>query len=683
MRSILQGHSRGTNMHPDFSGSENPLSLAERMLGSKGKSRIPWLIGFLAIALYAGTLRYDFVWDDLALTVLNQYIRRLADLPTWLNMTADQLSFGAFSGNLYRPGVMISMAVDFAVWGENPVGFHLTNVLLHGLMVYLVYQLVRSVLSREDLAIVAALLFAVHPTHVEAVAWIAARGDLWVSVWMTTAVLLYHRSLRAQGYHRAGLYAGALATTAAGLAFKETAVVLPALFLLLECLGPRINAPHGRASLLALARAVPFWIMAVVHLVFLSRPLQTYSAAPFSPEVLLHRLPGSLEIFARYLSLLLFPVHMRPFYGLHRNGSFFEPWPMLGGLLFVGVVLVGVISWRRLPGASFGAGWYLLSIAPFLDLMAISPRPMGLADRYLYGPSVGIVILSVVLLDRAISRLAGQRPERCRLLALGMTTGVLVLFCTAITAQYMPVWRNNVNLYSRMIEEFPDSPEPHLSLGTTYLELGEIDRGIVELETAQRLNPRWVRPQIPLALAYVIARNPADGFQLFDKVASAAAQEHEYYALRAQAHLLVREPKAAIGVASAGLQRFPTSLRLHLLLARAREADGDLDEAVRAFRRALALEPNLAPAYEGLGRIFASQGDYGAAAQALQRCREIQPGRLSAIRLLAQVREREGRVKDSLDLWREVAALTQDPSDRAEAERLTRRLQDASGVKSP
>jgi len=682
MRSKLQGHPRETNVHSELD-SENPPSLTERLLGSEGKSRTPWLIGLLAIALYVGTLGYEFVWDDLALIVLNQHIRRLADLPTWLSMTADQLSFGAFSGNLYRPGVMISFAVDFAIWGNNPVGFHLTNVLLHGIMVSLVYHLVRAILTREDLAIAAALLFAVHPTHVEAVTWIAARADLWVSVWMTMAMLLYHASLRTQGYRRAGLYAGALATMTAGLAFKEAAVVLPAMFLLLECLGPRINASRGTASLCALARTVPFWIMAVAHLVFLSRPLQAYNNAPFSPEVLLHRLPGSLEIFARYLCLLLFPVNMKPFYDLHRVGSFLEPWPMLGGMLFVGIVLLGLVSWRHLPGASFGVGWYLLSIAPFLDLMAFSPRQMGLADRYLYGPSVGIVILSVVLLDRAVSRLAGRYGKGYRLLFLGMTTGVLVLICTAVTAQYMRVWKNNVTLYSRMIEDFPASAGPHGNLGLTYLDLAELDQGIAELETAQRLNPRWARPQIPLALAYVTTGNPAAGFQLFDKIAPAAAQNHEYYALRGQAHLLVHEPKAAIGVARAGLQRFPTSLRLHFLLARAQEEDGDLNEAARTFRQVLLLEPNLAPAYEGLGRIFASQGEYGAAALALQRCREIEPDRLSAIRLFAQVREREGRVQDSLDLWREVATLTQDPSDRAETERLVRRLQEAFGVKGP
>ena len=276
-------------------------------------ARAPGLIALLAGALYLGTLRYGFVWDDLALILLNQFVRRLADLPTWLTLTADQASFGAFSGNLYRPGLLVSMAVDFALWGERAAGFHLTNLLLHGLMVWLVYQLVRAVTEREELAAVAALLFAVHPTHVEAVAWISGRTDLWVSVLMVAATWLYHTSLRSRGWRRAGWYAGSMGAMGAGLLFKEAAVLLPAVFLLLEGLGPRVNAGHGGSWRHALLRSLPFWAIAVGHLAFLSRPLQTYNQGLLLPQVLLARLPGSLETLARYVGLILFPVTMQPF----------------------------------------------------------------------------------------------------------------------------------------------------------------------------------------------------------------------------------------------------------------------------------------------------------------------------------------------------------------------------------
>ncbi|MBI4734466.1 MAG: hypothetical protein HY766_00125, partial [candidate division NC10 bacterium] len=96
-------------MPPPSSGEAAPETEASR--GLRVGARAPGLIVLLAGALYLGTLRYGFVWDDLALILLNQFVRRLADLPTWLTLTADQASFGAFSGNLYRPGLLVSMAV--------------------------------------------------------------------------------------------------------------------------------------------------------------------------------------------------------------------------------------------------------------------------------------------------------------------------------------------------------------------------------------------------------------------------------------------------------------------------------------------------------------------------------------------------------------------------------------------
>ena len=665
---------------PASSGDTAPAIEASRSF--RVGARAPGLIVLFAGALYLGTLRYGFVWDDLALILLNQFVRRLADLPTWLTLTADQASFGAFSGNLYRPGLLVSMAVDFALWGERAAGFHLTNLLLHGLMVWLVYRLIRAVTTREELAAVAAILFAVHPTHVEAVTWISGRTDLWVSVFMVAATWLYHTSLRSRGWHRAGWYAGAMAAMSAGLLFKEAGVLLPAVFLLLEGLGPRVNAARGGSWRHALLRSLPFWAIAVGHLAFLSRPLQTYNQGLLSPQVLLARLPGSLETLARYVGLMLFPVTMRPFYALPRPTSFLAPWPLAGAALLLALAALVIFWWRRLPAAAFGLGWFLITVAPYLDLLAFSPRAMGLADRYLYAPSVGALLVGALLVDRMASHLA-RRSGLLHSHLLGASTAVLVLISAGLTAWYMPVWRDNVSLYSRMVRDFPQAPEPHLNLGTTYLDLGEVERGIAELEAAVRLRPDWIRPQISLALATVGARSPAEGFRLFDRIAPAAAGEHEYYVMRGRAHLLVREPEAAVEVLTAGLERFPASLDLHLLLARAREAQGDAAGAVEAYRRVLARDPRLASAHEGLGRALARQGDYGAAARAFTRALELRPDRLSALRLLALAREAEGQVEESLRLWREVAVRAQDPGTLAEAQARIQRLAGASQSRPP
>jgi tetratricopeptide (TPR) repeat protein len=643
---------------------------------------VPWLIALLAAALYLGTLRYSFVWDDLALIALNQFVRRLADLPNWLTMTADQASFGHFSGSLYRPGVLVSLALDFRLWGNAAAGFHLTNVLLHALMVGLVYQFVRALSDRKDLAAVVALLFAVHPGHVEAVAWISARGDLWVSICMATAALIYHRFLRAHGWSRARWYGAALAAMGIGLLFKEAAVTLPAVFLLLEALGPKIGAPQAGPWWSALLRSLPFWAIAVGHLVFLSRPLQSYNPGVLTPEVLMTRLPGCLATFARYVGLLVFPVSMRPFYDLPRPTSLMDPWPLAGAGMLVALLALGFLAWRPLPVAAFGLGWFLITVAPYLDLLAISPRTMGLADRYLYGASIGFLLLAAGLLDEAAVRLARPRTLG-RTQFLGMATGILALGYIGLTAWYMPVWRDNLSLYSRIVRDFPQAAGPRLNLGTTYLDLGEVDRGIGELQTAVRLRPEWVRPQIPLALALVEFRDPTEGFRIFDRIAATAAGDYFYYVMRGRAHLLVRQPEKAAEVLRAGLRRFPNSLNLLFLLGEALEVSGDVDGAIQAFQGALALDPDLAGAHEGLGRTLAQRGDYAGAARSFTRALELHPNRITALHLLALAQEKAGRVKESLHLWREVAARAPDPGLRAEALRRIQELSAGSGPSHP
>jgi protein O-mannosyl-transferase len=645
-------------------------------------TRAPWLISLLAAVLYLGTLRYGFVWDDFALITGNQFVRRMTDLPNWFSMTVNQASFGLFSGDLYRPGVLVSMAADFALWGDKAAGFHLTNVLLHSLMVYLVYQVVQTVAHRKDLAAVVALLFAVHPTHVEAVAWISARGDLWVSIWMAAATLMYHKSLRTQNWNQAGWYAATLASMGAGLLFKESAVTLPPLLLLLEALGPKIGALRGGVWSRALLRSLPFWAISIGHLAYISRPLQAYNAGRLTPLVLLERLPGCLETFARYVGLLLFPISMRPFYGLPRPTSLLAPWPLVGAGLLLCLAALGIIWWRRLPAACFGLGWFLVTVAPYLDWLAISPRSMGLADRYLYGPSVGFLLLVVLLLDRASEHVSHRQAVNPMKL-LGVSTGVLVLFYVGLSAWYMPVWQDNLSLFLRMVQDVPLEPEPHLNLATANLELGNLDLGIAELQTAVRLRPEWVRPRIPLALALVATQRSAEGFRLFNQIAPAAVSEYSYYVMRGRAHLLVAEPEAAAEVSTAGLQRFPSSLPLLFLVARAREAQGDTAGTIQAFSRVLALDPSIAIAHEGLGKALAQRGDFEAAARSLTRALELAPDRISALRLLAMAREAEGRLDESLRLWGEVAARAQDPGYQAEALERIRKAPAAPRVPHP
>jgi len=641
--------------------------------GVRADLRLGALLALVAAALYLGTLRYGFVWDDFQLVFFNQFVRRLSDLPGWIGLTADEVSFGDFSGGFYRPGTLISLALDFAIWGERALGYHLTGMLLHTAVTFSLFVLARQLFRRPGPAAATALLFAVHPVHVEAVAWISARGDLLATLWMVLAVLCYRRARPARGGFRAGWYTAALLTGVAGLSCKETAAVLPVLLLVADCLGASIGmASAGGPAPLAIRHA-PFWALAIGHLVFLSGPLQAYDAALFAPRLLWGRLPGALETLARYLGLLAIPVTMRPFYDYPRPESLLAPWPILGAVLGLGLLLALRRLWVRLPAAAFGLAWLLITLAPVLDLVAVSPRPMGLADRYLYLPSVGFLLFAVAVADAACIRLAGS----LRRLPLSLPAGATILLALggiALTAAYLPVWRDNLSLYSRMVRDFPEAAVPRLNLATTYLDLGETARGMAELEAAIQRQPTWTRPQIMLGLVLVGAGDHARGFALFDRAAPLAQGDIHYYRARAEAHLAAQAPGQAAEVARAGLRRFPRAVELQQLLARALEAMGDLGGAIALQREILRGDPRLASAHETLGRLLVRQQDVAGAAEALGRALELQPDRLVSLRLLALIRQTEGRREESLRLWQTLEARAQDPALRAEAQARMRAL---------
>jgi len=190
------------------------------------------VVGALALGLYASTLGAGFVWDDEEIVVRNPLITSLGNLPAIFRTHAFAKVSAAAPGHdleYWRPVWVSTLALDHALWGLKPLGYHLTNVLLHVATSLAVYLLVLALARGATIALVAALLFAAHPVHAEAVAWVSGRNDLLVTLFTTVAFAGYLR-VRSGG----GPWTGAVTIAAyvMGLLSKESAAVLPALALL-------------------------------------------------------------------------------------------------------------------------------------------------------------------------------------------------------------------------------------------------------------------------------------------------------------------------------------------------------------------------------------------------------------------------------------------------------------------
>ncbi len=193
------------------------------------------LVLLLAAATYLNSLTYDFVWDDTVMLLGGPKLRDLWNLPQFFLSDFTTLTSGALEGHYYRPTLALTLALDATLWGLHPALFHLTNILLHVGVTFLVNRLVLAMGGRRDIALLAALLFAVHPAHVEVVAFVAARVDLLLSIGVLGCLLAYRRS-DAPGREGIGWGGAALAMQAFALFSKEVAVTLPALLVLSDLL---------------------------------------------------------------------------------------------------------------------------------------------------------------------------------------------------------------------------------------------------------------------------------------------------------------------------------------------------------------------------------------------------------------------------------------------------------------
>ncbi|MFI5340551.1 MAG: tetratricopeptide repeat protein [Candidatus Methylomirabilales bacterium] len=620
----------------------------------------PWsmmLVLLLAATAYVECLGYQFIWDDVLMVVQNHVLRDLRNLPEFLRADFTTLTSGAIEGHYYRPTLAVTLALDATLWGLNPTGFHLTNILLHLAVTFLVSRLVLAMGAARDVAVLAALIFAIHPVHVETVAWVAARVDLLLSIGALGCLVAY-RHWGVPGPGRAAWGLAALGCQGLALLSKESAVILPALLVSsdLLCSGRPRQPADGATWRRALIRSLPFWAVAALFAAFRFVAFLDIARNRLQGGGLWRRVPGALETLARYLWLTLVPTHMQPLYALARPSSFLEPWPALGMLAAAVLVALLIWWWRRAPLAAFGVAWFLVTVLPVVDVVPFSLREMALTDRYLYLPSVGISLLLALGIITLMGPVADRAVHPRRLAAWGALIVLLTVYPWHLL-RYAPVWQNDLTLYGRMVQAAPGSPMANFNFGYALLRANDLPRGTAALERAVGLDPRLPRPRATLAMAYVLQGRAHDGFRIFDAVASDGPVERDYYVSRTIAHLYVGESQEALAVAEDGARRFAGDADLTQWLGRALEKAGRTAEAMEAYRQALILRPDLFQAEEALGQLLAQSGKADEAAQHFLRSAEIRPDRAQPIRALALLQEAQGNRPESLRLWRQVLEL--------------------------
>jgi protein O-mannosyl-transferase len=588
-----------------------------RSLANSGRSRQPalpaavmqkdWpaalvlLVTFLA---YCPTLRFQFVYDDLHQVVGNPNLTswdRLPDYFTkhlWSHADWYQVRF-------YRPLFLVWLRLNYWVFGLKPAGWHLTTIAAHLLATLLVYLLVRRLLEQRLPAFFAGLFFGLHPIHVQVVAWVSSASEALLTAALLVALLCYLGKER--NHFRIG---PALTFFTIALLLKETAMMFPALIFVVALLFSNNHAPWPRVRF-AFGQTLPFLGVTAVYLAVrwaILGDIVTVTT-PIGFKTALLTIPSILCFYGR---LLVWPHRLGVFYD---NNVVSRPdltnflLPLIAVLTVSG--LMALLLWRLKPAqnasesahtewrtAVLSCAWVLF-LLPALDLPALE-QELLVQDRYLYIPSIGLVVLLALGLNRlrGSSRPVPGLPARAAIPALLIAAGMALG-----TISESQTWKSNLALFTRGVERAPHSRIAQHDLAAALLDDGRFDQAINLLRMLLTQDPNDPADNNNIAQAYLRKGDPWQGEAYLAKFCQLRPNSpSQLYQLGA-----IRFNSGRVAEATQNFRKAislnPAGAGYHYALGVALEQQGDLTGARVEFQRELALNPVDSTAQQALLRV--------------------------------------------------------------------------------
>ncbi len=553
------------------------------------------LLSALIWAVFGQTLRHDFVsLDDSGYVYQNDLIKR--------GLTAKGLkaAFTQTHARNWHPLTTVSHMLDCQLYGLEPGGHHLTNLLLHLAAALLLFQVFAAMTNSIWPSALVAALFAIHPLRAESVAWIAERKDVLSALLFMIATGAYVR------YARKPLpasYALTCLALALGLMAKSMLVTLPLLFLLLDY-WPLRRLDNASAAQLwrVILEKLPFFVLAgaAATATFLAQKTTVAycSAVPFT-----WRLGNSLSVVFIYVGQMFWPRRLAVFYPYPATPPHF--WQL--GLLLLAILGLTVCVFllrRQRPWLLIGWLWYLIALLPVIGLVQVGLQ--GHADRYTYLPQIGLGL--IVAWEAA----ALARSHRAFHTATPALACAVIILLTGLGWQQVATWKNTETLWRHAVAVAPTNVLARYSLAGVCLGKGETDDAIFHYREALR-------------------------FASFKAVE--VGQPHVAYLHNSLGNALIRKGRVA---EAAQQYRLSVSFKsdfadAHLNLGHTLIMQNRLDEAANEFELARGIPPEDAESHLGLGTVFRRKGEDDAAIAHFQRAITLSPASPKALDGLADV----------------------------------------------
>lgn len=585
------------------------------------------LLVIAVVAAFSGSLQNGFVdWDDDANLIRN-------DAYKGLSLTHLRWMFTTNHAGHYHPLTWLSHAVDHAIWGEpDPFGSHLTNLLLHLLTTLALFQLARRLIGRAvpDVgasaalvgALIAAMLYGVHPLRVESVAWATERRDVLSGAWLMAALLMYVRAALGPAQRRDRRLALCMACYVLSLLSKAWGITLPFVLLALDVyplrrIGPWTDVERAESARRVLIEKAVFLIPALAAAVLAGWAQSSIGAMRTLEQ---HPLPLRIAQAAYgivfYLGKTIWPYPIYPLYEKPPGASATDPAYLLSGALVIFVTFLLIRFRRRVPGLLVAWIVYVVVLSPVLGIAQSGPQVA--ADRYTYLAVMPLFVLIGGGIARAWGRGGSPTSARRRTIA----TAVALALCMALilrTRDQVRLWADSETLWRYVLAHAPDTALAHSNYAVLLNNLGESERALRHAQRSIEIYP--ANPSAHSALARA----------LFDLGRNEEAE---------------REYRISLEIDPGKVNRMIALAMVLTKLAR-------YDEAERLYREVIEREPEAAEHRFNLGGLLASRDRWAEAERLFDEAIELDPDYVAAYFRAGVSRRDRGDHAGAVAIWRE------------------------------
>ena len=638
------------------------------------------LLVVVSVVAFWGVLSNAFViYDD------DVYVTENAQVQQGITLDNVKWAFTTTYFGFYYPVTWLSHMLDCQLYGLDAGKHHFTSLLIHSANAVLLFLLLLRMTGALWRCALVAGLFALHPLHVESVAWIAERKDVLSTLFWMLTLLAWLGYVKSKSWQR---YAVVLVLFALGLMAKSMLVTLPFLLLLLD------YWPLGRLKLkgewlrtlrgLVLEKAPLFAMSAVSCVVTVVAQRSAGAMKPLEDFPISERLANAALTYVSYLAKTVWPASLAVFYPHPHVGLF--TWRVCGSvLLLAAMTILALVLARRVPYIAAGWLWYLGALVPVIGLVQVGVQAS--ADRYTYVPLVGIFIVTAWGLTDLCR---GSRAARHALAVLACACLVVFLFVTRTQVKY---WKDSTALFGHALAVTSNNYVAHTNLGVALFAKGRAEEAIAQCKEAVRIAPKFCDALNNLGVALGSVGRSSEAIEYLQRAVEACpdfadahnnlghqlANQGRFEEAIAQYEEAVRtkpnfcdaldnlgvalgragRSSEAIDRLQRAVQACPDSADLQNNLGIALSSAGQPDAAVEHYKTALRLNPNHADAHYNLANTLSDLGQLDAAEEQYKESLRIKPDAPKVLTNYGLVLIRANRLPEAVD--RLGAAVKLDP----------------------